>query len=136
MTALPLRSGPLRLLIADSDRHVRSSLTGLIGLGSEVEVTATSDAGPSVRVLVEELSPGVVVVDVRECAPEIGLELVSLLCQMPRGPTVVAMSTCAALEGPARAAGAVAFLVKDGDPGQFLGAILAAAGRPGTEAAA
>ncbi len=116
---------PRRVLIVDADRRVRHSLTGLIGIGEGLDVFASGATGAAALDMVEALQPDVVLVDVRGTARDPGLELIAALHRQAHHPNLVAMSTCEDLEGFARASGAAAFVVKDGQPVDFMRAVMA-----------
>jgi DNA-binding NarL/FixJ family response regulator len=71
--SLPTR---LRVVVVDADRRVRDSLSGLLGIGDELEVVGRTGQPAAALDLCRELSPDVVVVDPRLPEVDDGLELV------------------------------------------------------------
>ena len=59
------RPGPLRLLVVDADRRVRSSLAGLLDLAEEVEVVGSAGHARAALDACEAQRPDAVIVDPR-----------------------------------------------------------------------
>ncbi len=119
----------LRVLIVDRDRHVRRSLTDLMNLADGLVVVGAVADGPSALEQIDLVTPDLVLVDPR--LPELahGLSLMERLSERWPSIRVVAMSCWDELENPALRTGAAAFVAKDGQPADFVQAVVAAAGR-------
>jgi DNA-binding NarL/FixJ family response regulator len=119
---------PVRLLVVDDDPLVRSAL--VLMLGGQPDLIVVGEAGDGREALrkVDELRPGVVLMDIR--MPRMsGLEATRALHQRPDPPHVIVLTTFDADEHVlgALAAGADGFLLKDTPPPQILEAIRAVA---------
>jgi DNA-binding NarL/FixJ family response regulator len=120
---------PIRLLIADSDPRVGRALARLLQDVGDLDVVATASTHESALALVARLCPTVAVVDAWTAGLD-GLALTRALGAQAPAPRVVVVSVYALLGGPARAAGACRFLLKDGSREELAAAIrLAAQGR-------
>ena len=119
---------PLRVVIVDPDHRVRQSLAGLVCcLGRDVEVAGTTaDAAEALR-LVDVHRPQVVLLDPRLPDVDAGLAVISALRANHPETRIVVMGWSAALEYPAVANGATAFVGKGEPPNAFLEAIVRAA---------
>jgi DNA-binding NarL/FixJ family response regulator len=124
----PHDMSPVRLLVVDDDPLVRSAL--VLMLGGQPDLVVVGEAGDGREGLrkVDELRPGVVLMDIR--MPRMsGLEAPRALHQQPDPPHVIVLTTFDADEHVlgALAAGADGFLLKDTPPPQILEAIRAVA---------
>ena len=120
--------GVTRLLIVDDDALVRSALSLMLGGQPDVEVVGEAVDGHDALAKVAELSPDVVLMDIR--MPRMsGLEATETLHQRPDPPHVIVLTTFDADEHVVGAlgAGADGFLLKDTPPPQILEAIRAVA---------
>jgi DNA-binding NarL/FixJ family response regulator len=119
---------PVRLLVVDDDPLVRSALVLMLGGQPDLTVVGEASDGREALRKVDELHPGVVLMDIR--MPRMsGLEATRALHQRPDPPHVIVLTTFDADEHVlgALAAGADGFLLKDTPPPQILEAIRAVA---------
>lgn len=120
---------PIRILIADSDPRVGRALARLLQAVGDLDVVATASTSESALALAGRLRPTVAVVDAWTAGLD-GLALTRSLAAQAPAPRVVMVSVYAMLGGPALAAGACRFLLKDGSREELAAAIrLAAQGR-------
>jgi DNA-binding NarL/FixJ family response regulator len=118
----------IRVVIADDNAIVRAGLTQLLTSSDEIELVGVASNGAEAIELVGEHSPDVVLIDL--VMPEVdGVEATRrLVAQRAELPVVVLTSfsdrerILAALD-----AGAVGYLLKDGDPEELIRGLLAAA---------
>jgi DNA-binding NarL/FixJ family response regulator len=118
----------IRLLVVDDDPLVRSALALMLGGQPDVQVVGEAADGREALRKVDELRPGVVLMDIR--MPRMsGLEATQALHAQPDPPHVIVLTTFDADEHVlgALAAGADGFLLKDTPPPQILAAIRAVA---------
>ncbi len=118
----------VRLLVVDDDPLVRSALVLMLGGQPDLTVVGEASDGREALRRVDELQPGVVLMDIR--MPRMsGLEATRALHQRPDPPHVIVLTTFDADEHVlgALAAGADGFLLKDTPPPQILEAIRAVA---------
>ncbi len=129
MPEIARATSPLRILIVDRDRHVRHSLTGLMNLADELLVVAAVADSASALAQIDLVTPDVVLVD--PCLPELadGLNLMRSLTERWPSIPIVAMSCRDEFENAALRTGAAAFVSKGGQPGEFVQAVVASAGR-------
>ena len=116
--------GVIRVLVVDDDPLVRSALTLMLGGQSDIEVVGEAGNGETGLALVTDLSPDVVLMDIRMPVMD-GLEATRALHQRPSPPAVVVLTTFDADDHVLRAvaAGADGFLLKDTPPGDIVHAI-------------
>ncbi len=117
-----------RVLVVDDDPLVRSALALMLGGQPDLEVVGEAADGREALARVDELRPGVVLMDIR--MPRMsGLEATRALHDRPDPPRVIVLTTFDADEHvvEALAAGADGFLLKDTPPPQILDAIRAVA---------
>ncbi len=109
-------SAPVRVLVVDSDRRVRQSLAGLIGISDGLDLTGVA-ADPSAALeLLEGDRTDVLLIDPRLPEAEMGLALLTELHRRWPAVAIVAMS---GLDGDALSAigsGALAFVSKSARP--------------------
>jgi DNA-binding NarL/FixJ family response regulator len=113
---------PIRVLIADDDRRVREALSALLGASPGVEVVATAGSAEGALQLAKARTPSVALIDLLLPEATDGLGLIDAVAGDLRIP-VVAISLDATLHDRALAAGAVAFVDKDGDTRHLLDAV-------------
>jgi DNA-binding NarL/FixJ family response regulator len=118
----------IRVVIADDNAIVRAGLTQLLTSSEEIDLVGVASNGAQAIELVTEHSPDVVLIDL--VMPEVdGVGATrTLVANQPDLPIVVLTSfsdrerILAALD-----AGAVGYLLKDGDPEELVSGLLAAA---------
>lgn len=117
---------PIRVLVVDDDQRVRAALDRTIALEADLVMVGAAADTASALGLAQAHDPSVAVVDVLLPDAGAGLALVRRLAQRP-GCAVVAISVRGGLRPAALAAGAVAFVEKDGDIDALLHAVRSAA---------
>jgi sugar lactone lactonase YvrE len=113
---------PVRVLIADGDRRVRSALRRLFAAASGFDVVAVEGTASSALSAAERLHPDVVLVDVLLPDVESGLNLLRRLTADHRLPAL-ALSAQDSVRASALAAGATGFLHKGSAPEAILAAV-------------
>ncbi|WP_329379501.1 response regulator transcription factor [Streptomyces sp. NBC_01716] len=122
----------IRLLIVDDDPLVRAGLTFMLGGADGIEIVGEASDGAEVEALVRELTPDVVLMDIRMPAMD-GLTATELLRARAGAPEVLVLTTFHADEQVLRAlrAGAAGFVLKDTPPAEIVAAVRqVAAGEP------
>lgn len=122
--------GPVtRLIIVDDDPLVRSALALMLGGQSDLEVVGEADDGQAALTLCAEVSPDLVLMDIRMPVLN-GLEATRRLHAEANPPKVIVLTTFDADDQviDALAAGADGFLLKDTAPEQIVHAIRTVAG--------
>jgi DNA-binding NarL/FixJ family response regulator len=119
---------PLRLLVVDDDPRVRRALQGALSDVDGLELLAVCGSASELRARGTGRRPDVVLLDVH--LPDAGTGL-ALLGELARAAVpVVAMSAAGGARRAALAAGAAAFVEKDGATDALVAALLdAGAGR-------
>jgi DNA-binding NarL/FixJ family response regulator len=113
---------PLRLLVADDDPRVRRALAAALGEVEGLELLAVCGSAAELGSCVACARPDVVLLDVH--LPDAGTGL-SLLGELAGAAVpVVAMSAAGSVRGRALAAGAAAFVEKDGAVDGLVAALL------------
>ncbi len=118
---------PVRVLIVEDDRRVRTALRRFLSASEDFEVVGDADGREPALRLARELAPAVVLVDVHLPEPAEGLGLLRALTGL--GVPAVAISIHGSVRGSALAAGADQFLDKDSAPELMLVALWRAARR-------
>ncbi|MEO5853537.1 MAG: response regulator transcription factor [Nocardioides sp.] len=118
-----------RLIIVDDDPLVRSALALMLGGQSDLEVVGEADDGQAALTLCSEVSPDLVLMDIRMPVLN-GLEATRRLHAEADPPKVIVLTTFDADDQviDALAAGADGFLLKDTAPEQIVHAIRTVAG--------
>jgi two-component system NarL family response regulator len=114
----------IRILIADDHPVVREGLIAILGLESDLEVIGQAHDGEEACRLYTQLSPDVLVLDLRMPKKD-GVEVVTqLMSQRPR-PRIIVLTNSAKAEDLRRAltAGAKGYLLKGADPDQVCNTI-------------
>lgn len=113
-----------RVLVVDDDPLVRSALALMLGGQPDIAVVGEAADGRAGVRLAHELSPDVVLMDIRMPVLD-GLAATRLLHAVPRPPRVIVLTTFDADDYVvgALAAGADGFLLKDTAPGEIVAAI-------------
>ncbi|MFI6079664.1 response regulator [Streptomyces sp. NPDC051217] len=122
----------IRLLIVDDDPLVRAGLTFMLGGADGIEIVGEASDGAEVEALVRELTPDVVLMDIRMPAMD-GITATELLRARTGAPEVLVLTTFHADEQVLRAlrAGAAGFVLKDTPPVEIVAAVRqVAAGEP------
>ncbi|MFG1944682.1 response regulator [Nonomuraea sp. NPDC048826] len=123
---------PIRVLIVDDDALVRAGLSMILGGVGDIEIVGEAADGAEVPLMVAELRPDVVLMDIR--MPDVdGLAATEAVRAAKSPPEVVVLTTFHADAHVLRAlrAGAAGFLLKDIPPGELVAAIRkVAAGEP------
>jgi DNA-binding NarL/FixJ family response regulator len=113
-----------RVLVIDDDIRVRAALGALLASTADLTPTVIAATAAEARAAAEQDGPfDLAIVDVRLPDPATGLALIRRLT--PR-VLVVAVSVSGAHRAAALAAGATAYLDKDGRPDALLAALRAA----------
>ncbi|WP_412778608.1 response regulator [Nocardioides sp. Root79] len=112
------------VLIVDDDPLVRSALALMLGGQADIAVVGEAPDGRAGVRMARELSPDVVLMDIRMPVLD-GLAATRLLHGEPRPPRVIVLTTFDADDYVvgALAAGADGFLLKDTPPGEIVAAI-------------
>ncbi|MCX4720436.1 response regulator [Streptomyces virginiae] len=116
---------PLRIVLCDDERMVRTALRVILEAEPDLEVVGEAATGAEAVPLVRSLAPDVVLMDVR--MPEIdGIRATEqILATMAEPPRIVVVTTFEndAYVYDALRAGAVGFLLKRADPDELIGAV-------------
>ena len=121
-------TGRLRVLIIGHDRRVRRALRDLLTAEPRLEVCGTASNPGSALTQANTRHPDAALMDLQQPDPAADLGLVLALHRL--AIPVVVLSTTASLRPQAQAAGAAAFLEKDGNPHQISQALRALATTP------
>ncbi|MFB8396112.1 response regulator [Streptomyces yangpuensis] len=123
--AAPADRPPVRIVLCDDERMVRTALRVILEAETDLEVVGEAATGAEAVPLVRSLAPDVVLMDVR--MPEIdGIRATEqILATMAEPPRIVVVTT---FENDAHVydalrAGAVGFLLKRADPDELIGAV-------------
>jgi len=123
---------PIRILLVDDDPLVRSGLALILGGTTDLEVVGQAGDGAEAIRLIPELSPDVVLMDIRMPTLD-GVEATGFLKARKNGPRILVLTTFGADEHvvAALSAGADGFLLKDTPPAEIVEAVRrVAAGEP------
>ncbi|MGD8398868.1 MAG: response regulator transcription factor [Anaerolineae bacterium] len=113
----------VKVVIADDRRATRQGLRALLDLLPEVEIVGEAADGQASVDLVAQRRPDVVVIDMQMPGID-GVEATRRIKAQWPAVRVIALTMYAGYRGAALAAGADAFLLKDGEPNALLGAIV------------
>ncbi|MGW6573926.1 response regulator [Streptomyces sp. NPDC054945] len=121
----PAPRPPLRIVLCDDERMVRTALRVILEAEADLEVVGEAATGAEAVPLVRSLAPDVVLMDVR--MPEIdGIRATEqILSTMAEPPRIVVVTTFEndAYVYDALRAGAAGFLLKRADPDELIGAV-------------
>ncbi|MBR8742913.1 response regulator transcription factor [Nocardiopsis sp. MG754419] len=114
----------IRTILVDDEHLVRSGLRMILESAADIEVVGEGDDGEDAVRLVEELSPDVVLLDIRMAGTD-GLTAATRITALPDSPRVVLLTTFDLDEyvHSALRAGAVGFLLKDTPPRDLISAV-------------
>ena len=121
-----MSDSPIRVVLVDDHAVVRSGLAQLLGGADDIEVVGQAADGREALVVVREMLPDVVVMDLQ--MPEVdGVETTRQIVSEELGCEVLVLTSysdhariVAALD-----AGAVGYLLKDADPEEVIGGVRA-----------
>ena len=131
LAALTVRLSPpgeakkIRVLIADDHPVVRLGLAAILNSQNDIEIVAEATDGEEACELYDQLSPDVLMLDLRMPKKD-GLQIVAeLMSQRVSKPRIVVMTSCDQEQNIRRAlsAGAKAFLAKRSHPQQIREAV-------------
>ncbi len=114
----------IRVLIVDDDPLLRAGLKLMLGGAGDIRVVGEAGDGSGVTGLIDQLSPDVVLMDIRMPGTD-GLTATETLRRRPGAPEVVILTTFDADEHVLRAlrAGAAGFVLKDTPPAEIVEAV-------------
>lgn len=118
----------IRVVVADDQALIRTALRTLIESADDLDVVAVAGDGEAAVAAVRGFRPDVVVVDIRMPRMD-GIEATRRIRELDPGVAVIVLTTYDQDEYVFRAirAGAVGFLLKDGDADELIRGIRAAA---------
>ncbi|MCX5377375.1 response regulator transcription factor [Streptomyces sp. NBC_00091] len=129
----------IRVLVTDDEPLVRFGLRMLLDAAEGIEVVGEACDGASAMARARELSPDLVLTDLRMPGMD-GITATRQLLALPNPPAVLVLTTFDTEEGVTEAleAGAAGYLLKDAPPEQIVGAVrlVASGGRVLAEASA
>lgn len=119
---------PIRVVLVDDDPLVRAGLSMILGGAAGIEIVRQAGNGEEAVAAVGELSPDVVLMDIRMPVRD-GLSATAEIAAQPGAPRVVVLTTFDNDQMVVRAlrAGAAGFLLKDAPPQRLVDAVRAAA---------
>jgi len=114
----------VRILIADDHPVVREGLTAILELEEDLEVVGQAHDGEEACRLYHELSPDIVILDLRMPKKD-GIEVVTELMSLRPRPRIIVLTHSAKAEDLRRAlaAGAKSYLLKGAEPEQVCDTI-------------
>ncbi|MFB7806793.1 response regulator transcription factor [Streptomyces virginiae] len=123
--AAPQARPPLRIVLCDDERMVRTALRVILEAEADLEVVGEAATGAEAVPLVRSLAPDVVLMDVR--MPEIdGIRATEQIHATMAGPPRILVVTTFENDAhvyDALRAGAAGFLLKRADPDELIGAV-------------
>jgi len=117
----------IRILIADDHAELRSGLTQLFAATPGLVVVATAADGEQAVALAADHRPEVIVMDVLMPPGIDGIEATKRILAADSHVRVIVLTSSHDRYAEAIGAGAVRYLLKDGEPGELLSAVRAAA---------
>ncbi len=114
----------ISVVVADDHALIRSGLAGMLGAQPDLRIVGEASDGAEAVKLAEELTPDVVVMDIRMPTLD-GIEATRRIRRRPDAPRVLMLTTFDLDEYvyDALRAGASGFLLKDAPPGQLAEAV-------------
>ncbi|MDN6158205.1 response regulator transcription factor [Brevibacterium sp.] len=118
----------IRAIIADDESLMRSGLRLLLGAADDIEIVAEAAHGAEAIDLARQLSPDLVLMDIRMPVMD-GLEATRVLMAQPSHPEVLILTAFGTDEFVLQAlrAGAAGYILKDTPPDELIHAVRAAA---------
>lgn len=113
---------PTRVLIVDDSAHAREGLRALLKTRPEFEIAGEAANGLAAVQLVAECLPDVVLMDLQMPGLD-GVQATRLIKQQWPAVTVIVLSMFATEQQVVLAAGADAFVLKEGAPERLLAAL-------------
>jgi DNA-binding NarL/FixJ family response regulator len=115
----------IKLVFADDEELVRSSLRGMMAGAPDIEVAGEASDGRSAVEAVRRVHPDVVLLDIKMRAPDDGIRALRAILALPTPPTVAMLTTFDMDEYVSLAlrVGANGFLLKDIEPAALLRAV-------------
>ena len=126
---------PMRILIADDDRHTRAGLRALLGTYPACEIVGEAVNGEDAIEQIERCRPDAVLLDVRMPVLD-GLEAARRIKERRPEVAIVVLSMDSGQRSAALAAGAHAFISKAEGPDQVVKTLHALYARSGGDAGA
>ncbi|MFF3015044.1 response regulator [Streptomyces sp. NPDC057939] len=116
---------PLRIVLADDERMVRTALRVILEAEPDMEVVGEAASGAEAVSVVRSLAPDVVLMDVRMPGADGIRATEQILRTMETPPRIVVVTTFEndAYVYDALRAGAAGFLLKRADPDELIGAV-------------
>ncbi|MFJ9648453.1 response regulator transcription factor [Streptomyces sp. NPDC004244] len=116
---------PLRIVLADDERMVRTALRVILEAEADLEVVGEAASGAEAVSVVRELVPDLVLMDVRMPGIDGIRATEQILATLPEPPRIIVVTTFEndAYVYDALRAGASGFLLKRADPDELLGAV-------------
>ncbi|MDX2394608.1 MULTISPECIES: response regulator transcription factor [unclassified Streptomyces] len=116
---------PLRIVVADDERMVRTALRVILEAEPDMEVVGEAASGAEAVSVVRSLAPDVVLMDVRMPETDGIRATEQILRTMASPPRIVVVTTFEndAYVYDALRAGAAGFLLKRADPDELIGAV-------------
>ncbi|MFC5879688.1 response regulator [Streptomyces virginiae] len=123
--ARPAARPPLRIVLCDDERMVRTALRVILEAEADLEVVGEAATGAEAVPLVRSLAPDVVLMDIRMPGMDGIRATEQIIATMARPPRIVVVTT---FENDAHVydalrAGAAGFLLKRADPDELIGAV-------------
>lgn len=115
----------IKVVFADDEELVRSSLRAMMSAAPDIEVVGDAVDGRSAVDLVRQVSPDVVLLDIKMRAGDDGIRALRAMLELPQPPFVAMLTTFDIDEYVSLALrlGANGFLLKDIDPAALLRAV-------------
>ena len=115
----------IKVLLVDDHLVVRSGLKALLATKPDFEVVAEAASGEEAIVLVEQLSPAVVMMDLAMGSGMDGIEAIKQLRRRNNGQAIIVFTTYDSDADIVRAvdAGAMGYLLKDASPEEIFAAV-------------